>query len=339
MRAHERARSGERIVVASSQPQRVFALLDEYGCHATYGTRLPPPQSRSYGGVWILREALDRGFDWPALNIAVYSDHEIFGWHKKAAKVKKLPFAGTPIASVTELTAGDHVVHHKHGIGAYQGLTRLVIDNQEREYLLVRYLGDDRLYVPVDQIGLLHRYRGGPDASPKLSKMGGAEWESVKKRVCKSVQQLAEDLIDLYAKRLALPGHAFGPDSDWQQELEAAFPYTETVDQLRAIEETKADLESDRPMDRLICGDVGFGKTEVAIRAAFKAILGGKQAAILAPTTLLAHQHYQVFRERYSFDGTRCSFRRGTLCRRDTAGGRGRTGRRFAPDTPGWRTQ
>ncbi|MBM3266779.1 MAG: transcription-repair coupling factor [Candidatus Sericytochromatia bacterium] len=299
-RLAERSRGGERVVVASSQPQRVFALLDEYGCHATFGAQLPLPGGAKYGGVWIFREALDCGFEWPALNLAVYSDHEIFGWQKKAAKVKKIPFAGTPIASVTELRAGDHIVHHKHGIGVYQGLTRLTIDGQEKEYLLVRYLGDDRLYVPVDQVGLLHRYRGGAEVSPKLSKMGGAEWESVKKRVRKSIQQLAEDLIAIYAKRMALPGHAFGPDTDWQRELEDGFPYTETVDQLRAIEETKADLERPRPMDRLICGDVGFGKTEVAIRAAFKAVLGGKQAAILAPTTLLAHQHFQVFRERYA---------------------------------------
>lgn len=320
-RLAERSRSGERILVASSQPQRVFALLDEYNCHATFGARLPMPgrgpaeppapggrkndesagsRQHTYGGVWIFREALDGGFEWPGLGIAVYSDHEIFGWHKKTAKVKKVPFAGTPITTVAELKAGDHIVHGKHGIGIYQGLTRLVIDNQEKEYLLVRYLGDDRLYVPVDQIGLLHRYRGGAEISPKLSKMGGAEWENVKKRVRKTVQQLAEDLIALYARRMALPGHAFPADSDWQRELEDGFPYTETVDQLRAIEETKADLEAAKPMDRLICGDVGFGKTEVAIRAVFKAVLGGKQAAVLAPTTLLAHQHYQVFRERYS---------------------------------------
>ncbi|MBM3274567.1 MAG: DEAD/DEAH box helicase, partial [Candidatus Sericytochromatia bacterium] len=296
----DRSRSGDRVVVASSQPQRVFALLDEYGCHATFGARLPLPGGAAYGGVWIFREALDGGFEWPSLGLAVYSDHEIFGWHKKAAKVKKIPFAGTPIASVTELTVGVHVVHAKHGIGVYQGLARLVIDNQEKEYLQVKYLGDDRLYVPVDQIGLLHRYRGGQEVAPRLSKMGGAEWESVKKRVRKSIQQLAEDLIAIYAKRKALPGHGFPSDADWQRELEDGFPYTETVDQLRAIEETKADMEESRPMDRLICGDVGFGKTEVAIRATFKAVLGGKQAAVLAPTTLLAHQHFQVFRERYS---------------------------------------
>ncbi|MBI6546889.1 MAG: transcription-repair coupling factor [Cyanobacteria bacterium NC_groundwater_1444_Ag_S-0.65um_54_12] len=299
-----RSRSGQRIVIASSQPQRVFALLDEYGCHATFGAKLPPPKDKlrhAYGGVWIFRESLAAGFEWPALGLAVYSDYEIFGWQKKTIRSKKAAFAGTPITSIEDLRSGDYVVHAKHGIGRYQGLCRLCMDNQEKEYLLVHYQGEDRLYVPVDQVGLLHRYRSGGEASqPKLSKMGGAEWENVKKRVRKSIQTLAEDLIALYAKRAALPGYTFSPDTSWQRELEDAFPYQETVDQLRAIEETKADMELPRPMDRLICGDVGFGKTEVAIRAVFKAVVSGKQAAVLAPTTLLAQQHYQVFRERFS---------------------------------------
>ncbi len=297
-----RSRSGERVIIASAQPQRVFALLDEHNCHATVGAKLPPPAApdRYYGGVWIFRDALGAGFEWPALGISVFSDHEIFGWQKRSAKTKKIPFAGTPITNVAELKPGDFVVHHKHGIGRYHGLKRLVVDGQEREYLQVTYQGDDRLYVPVDQIGLLFRYRGGGEVGPKLSKMGGAEWDSVKNRVRKAIQTLAEDLIALYARRMALPGHACGPDTDWQRELEDAFAYQETVDQLRAIEETKADLEQPRPMDRLICGDVGFGKTEVAIRAAFKAAVGGKQVAILAPTTLLAQQHFQVFRERFA---------------------------------------
>ncbi len=297
-----RSRSGERVIIASAQPQRVFALLDEHNCHATVGAKLPPPAAadRYYGGVWIFREALGAGFEWPALGISVFSDHEIFGWQKRSARTKKVPFAGTPVTNVAELKPGDCVVHHKHGIGRYHGLKRLVVDGQEKEYLQVTYQGDDRLYVPVDQIGLLFRYRGGGEVAPKLSKMGGAEWDSVKNRVRKAIQALAEDLIALYARRMALPGHAFGPDTDWQRDLEDAFAYQETVDQLRAIEETKADLEQPRPMDRLICGDVGFGKTEVAIRAAFKAAVGGKQVAILAPTTLLAQQHFQVFRERFA---------------------------------------
>ncbi|MBU6428726.1 MAG: DEAD/DEAH box helicase, partial [Cyanobacteria bacterium REEB65] len=297
-----RSRAGERVVIASAQPQRVFALLDEHNCHATVGAKLPGPATgdRCYGGVWIFREALGAGFEWPALGISVFSDHEIFGWQKRSAKTKKVPFAGTPITNVAELRPGDFVVHSKHGIGRFGGLQRLSVDGQDKEYLLVSYQGDDRLYVPVDQVGLLFRYRGAGEVAPKLSKMGGAEWANVKNRVRKAIQALAEDLIALYARRMALPGHDFPTDTDWQRELEDAFAYTETVDQLRAIEETKADMELSRPMDRLICGDVGFGKTEVAIRAAFKAAVAGKQVVILAPTTLLAQQHYQVFRERFS---------------------------------------
>lgn len=297
-----RSRAGERVVIASNQPQRVFALLEEHGCHSTYGARLPGPGGAAYGGVWIFREGLGSGFEWPELKLAVYSDHEIFGWRKTSAgKAKARPKqAGTPITSLEQLRPGDLVVHAKHGIGRYQGLHRIVMDGQAKEFLLVLYQGDDRLYIPVDQTGLIHRYRGAGDGSPRLSKMGGAEWENVRNRVRKAVQAVAEDLLQIHARRAALPGHAFSADSAWQRELEDAFAYTETVDQLRAIEETKADMEVARPMDRLICGDVGFGKTEVAIRAAFKAAVGGKQVAILAPTTLLAHQHYQVFRERFA---------------------------------------
>ncbi|MEB3298418.1 MAG: transcription-repair coupling factor [Candidatus Sericytochromatia bacterium] len=297
-----RSRSGERVVIASNQPQRVFALLEEHGCHSTYGARLPGPGGAAYGGVWIFRESLGSGFEWPELRLAVYSDREIFGWRKTGGgKSRSRPKqAGTPITSLEQLRPGDLVVHAKHGIGRFQGLHRIVMDGTAKEFLLVLYQGDDRLYVPVEQTGQLHRYRSAGDGSPRLSKMGGTEWENVKNRVRKAVQAVAEDLLQIHARRAALPGHPFGPDSAWQQELEDGFPYTETVDQLRAIEETKADMEAARPMDRLICGDVGFGKTEVAIRAAFKAAVGGKQVAVLAPTTLLAHQHYQVFRERFA---------------------------------------
>ncbi len=193
------------------------------------------------------------------------------------------------------------MVHAKHGIGKYVGLTRLSVDNQEREYLALVYQNEDKLYVPADQVNLLHHYRGGTDGpAPKLHKMGGVEWNNTKSRVKKGLKELAEDLVKLYAARAHLEGYAYPPDTLWQREMEEAFPFTETIDQMKAIEETKRDMERTRPMDRLVCGDVGFGKTEVAIRAAFKAIMAGKQVAVLAPTTVLAQQHYQVFRERFA---------------------------------------
>ncbi|HEY9856229.1 MAG TPA: CarD family transcriptional regulator, partial [Stenomitos sp.] len=297
----EAVAEGRKVIIASTQPQRVAAILDERSVSASYGGHLPAP-TFPMGGIWIVRESLNAGFNWPGLGLMVLSDAELFGWQKRpgARAPKRQPYAGPQIANLSELKVGDYVVHTKHGIGQYLGLKRLTISNQEREYLLVQYQGEDRLYVPVEQLGLLHRYRGSHEAKPRVNKMGGADWENIKKRVKKSVQDLAEDLLKLYAHRAAQPGYAFPQDSVWQSEMEEAFPYTETPDQMRAIAETKSDMESRRPMDRLICGDVGFGKTEVALRAVFKSVMAGKQVAVLAPTTLLAHQHYQTLRERFA---------------------------------------
>ncbi len=294
------AKAGETLIIASVQPQRVFAILDERGAHATYGGRLPEPGA-PYGGTWIVRESLSSGFSWPDLGITLLTDHELFGWQKRPGRKEKRPAnAGAQIAAIGELVVGDYVVHAKHGIGQYQGMSRLEVNGLAREYLLITYRGDDKLYVPVDQIGLLHRYRGGADGAPRINKMGGADWANVKSRVKKAVQELAFDLLKLYAQRAALPGYAYPEDTVWQAEMEEAFPYDETPDQLRAISEVKRDMQAPRPMDRLICGDVGFGKTEVALRGIFKAVMSGKQVAVLAPTTLLAHQHYQVLRERFA---------------------------------------
>ena len=290
-----------RIVIASAQPQRVVALLDEHGIRASYGGHLPRPDF-PLGGIWVVRESLNQGLRWDAGQLWVLSDAELFGWQKRpgARTPKRTPYAGPAIAQLQELHEGDHVVHTKHGIGQYKGLTRLEINGQEREYLIIQYQGDDKLYVPAEQLTTLHRYRGSHDHKPRVHKMGGVEWENVKKRVRKSVQDLAEDLLKLYATRASRTGYAYPPDSPWQTEMEDAFPYSETPDQLRAIAEAKADLERDKPMDRLVCGDVGFGKTEVALRTIFKAAMAGKQVAFLAPTTLLAHQHFQTLRERFA---------------------------------------
>ena len=203
-----------------------------------------------------------------------------------------------------ELKAGDFVVHEQHGIGRYVELVQRTVNGADREYLVIEYAPSkrgqpgDRLFVPTDQLDQLSRYVGGE--SPTLHKMGGSDWQKTKARARKAVREIAAQLIQLYAARQASKGHAFGPDTPWQRELEDAFPYTETPDQLAAIDEVKRDMEQAVPMDRLICGDVGYGKTEIAVRAAFKAVQDGKQVAVLVPTTLLAQQHFNTFTERMS---------------------------------------
>ena len=197
-----------------------------------------------------------------------------------------------------DLKPGDFVVHQVHGVGRYEGMVARAIGGVERDYLLLAYRGSDQLYVPTDQVGVVRRYTGGD--SPSLSRMGGSEWQKTRNKVRAAVQDVAAELVILYRQRLATPGYAFSPDTPWQHEMEASFPHEETPDQLVAIAEVKADMERTTPMDRLVCGDVGYGKTEVAMRATFKAVQDGKQVAVLAPTTLLANQHGQTFRERFA---------------------------------------
>ena len=203
-----------------------------------------------------------------------------------------------PEVFFADVQAGDFVVHIEHGIGRFHGLIRMPVDGTEREYLQVEYAQGDQLYVPVHQADRLARYVGAGEAIPSLHRLGTAEWEQVKQRARRAVAEIADDLLELYAAREVVQGHAFSPDAAWQHELEASFPYVETEDQLVAIEAVKQDMEQARPMDRLICGDVGYGKTEVALRAAFKAIMDNKQVAILVPTTVLAQQHYTNFSRR-----------------------------------------
>lgn len=234
--------------------------------------------------------------------LVVLTDAEIFGRNarrrtRRRARTDKGNTAH--LDSFTDLKAGDYVVHVNHGIGQYKGVETLTIGGVHKDYLVVQYAGDDKLYVPTDQVDLLQKYIGMEEAPPKLYKLGGTEWARVKKRVKESVQEIADGLLKLYAEREAIQGYAFAADSAWQQEFEDAFPYEETDDQNRAIAEIKKDMERPRPMDRLLCGDVGYGKTEVAIRAAFKAVVDGKQVAVLVPTTILAQQHARTFEERF----------------------------------------
>jgi len=240
--------------------------------------------------------ALERGCILTGVKLAILAESDVTGRRRahRAPRPRKRDTAGF----FDGLKVGDHVVHHQHGVARYDGMVKRAIGGVERDYLLLAYKGDDKLYVPSDQIDAVRHYTGGD--SPSLSKLGGGDWTKTKARVKAEVQEVAQELVVLYQKRLHSPGHAYPQDTPWQRELEESFPYRETPDQLKAIEEVKADMESDRPMDRLVCGDVGFGKTEVALRAAFKAVQDGKQVAVLVPTTLLATQHFQTFSDRFA---------------------------------------
>jgi transcription-repair coupling factor (superfamily II helicase) len=237
------------------------------------------------------------GFTLPSAALALLTDHEIFvRYRRRRRRLKKS--GGLSLAELSALRVGDFVVHEDHGIGAYLGMRRLTLNGQETDCLEIGYAESDRLFVPVQQLGLVSRYSAEEGARPALHRLGSVAWQKTKARARKAIQDMAEGLIQAYAARRALPGHAFKPDTVWQRELEAAFPYEETPDQGTAIEDVKQDMEAPRPMDRLICGDVGYGKTEVAIRAAFKAVQDGLQVALLVPTTILAQQHFLTFRER-----------------------------------------
>ncbi len=252
-------------------------------------------------GIHFICGSLAEGFLFTARDQSefhIFSDGEIFGIRPPEIRHRKKLVVSSPEAQYADLQPGDYVVHVDHGIGIFVGLVMRTIDEIEREYLCIEYANQTQLFVPVYQADRVTRYVGADKKTPALSNLGTAEWHTVKAHVREAVVEVAQDLLDLYAKRSIVEGHAFSPDTPWQQELEASFPYVETEDQIRVLKEVKADMESPRPMDRLICGDVGYGKTEVALRAAFKCVVDGKQVAVLVPTTILAQQHYDTFRQR-----------------------------------------
>ena len=251
------------------------------------------------GKSFITLGSFVKGFEIPSIKLAVISDEELFG-RKKHGKVLRTFKEGAKVGHYGELKVGDFVVHVQHGIGKYLGIEHLKVGGVYRDYLNIQYFGQDKLYVPTDQVELIQKYVGAEGHRPKLHKLGGTDWQKVKGRVKESVQEMAKQLLELYASRETLEGHAFPPDDNLQELFEEAFPYTETPDQLKAIGDTKRDMQKPKPMDRLICGDVGYGKTEVALRAAFKAVRDSKQVAVLVPTTVLAQQHYKTFLERFA---------------------------------------
>ena len=248
------------------------------------------------GRITVISGELTAGFRFWNENWLLLTENDIFGMQKKRRLHTKN--SGAQLQYFSEIKAGDYVVHSVHGIGRYIGVENVLVDGVHRDYLLLAYAGDDKLYVPVEQVGMLHKYVGNEGQSPRLSKMGGADWKRVQSKARAAITELAEELLRLYAQRKIVPGHAFAEDTEWQRDFEERFPYEETPDQLKAIAEIKADMEKPEPMDRLLCGDVGYGKTEVAIRAAFKAVMDGKQVAVMVPTTVLAQQHFMTFKER-----------------------------------------
>jgi transcription-repair coupling factor (superfamily II helicase) len=284
-----------RVVVASRQAHRIRELLAEHGVVAAGGDALTAPPAP--GTVTIVDQPLTQGFSLG--DLVVVTDSEILGWRRRRSRPRWFR-DGARLASWTELVPGDLVVHIHHGIGVYRGLERLAMDGAARDYLRLEYAQGDALYVPTDQIALVQRYVGVDGDAPQIHRLGGTEWDREKRRVRERTREMARELLDLYAARERARGHAFGSDTPWQREMEEAFLYDETPDQRKAIEDVKRDMEAGRPMDRLVAGDVGYGKTEVALRAAFKAVMDGKQVAVLVPTTLLAQQHYTVFRERFA---------------------------------------
>ncbi len=258
-------------------------------------------EKKTARNIKIINGRVSNGFVLPSLNLVVLVDNDIIPRVKKKTRwSKKQKKDHEAITDFQELTPGDLVVHEQHGIGRYMGMRTLEVDGVKRDYLYIQYYGEDKLYLPVEQIDAIQKYvGGGEEKEPKIYSLGSQEWTRVKNRVKASVQELARELLSLYAARQAVEGYAFSPDHQWQKEFEDHFPYEETPDQLTAIEKVKEDMENPKPMDRLLCGDVGYGKTEVALRAAFKAVMDNKQVALLVPTTILAQQHYTTFLERF----------------------------------------
>ena len=289
-----------RILVLSASSTRAKRLakdLDEYGLSAFYSE--DEDREIKPGEIMTAYGAIHKGFFYPQIRFAVITEADIFG-DKKTHKKKKR-YNGKAIQSFSELSVGDYVVHENHGLGIYRGIEKIETDKVIKDYLKIEYAKDGVLYIPATGLSVLQKYSSAAEEGkrkPKLNKLGSPEWNKTKTRVRTEIKDIAEDLVKLYAKRQEKKGFCYGKDTVWQKEFEELFPYEETEDQLSAIEDTKRDMESTRIMDRLICGDVGYGKTEVAIRAAFKAVSEGKQVAYLVPTTILAQQHYNTFVQR-----------------------------------------
>lgn len=275
-----------------TEKQKVHIFCDNLGQR----DRLSELLDHDAVGVNLEVGIISSGFSFPEIDLVTLTDHQVFSRYFRRRRTRRFN-EGIALSSYSALSLGDFVVHIDFGIGKYAGLESLLVDQRRRECLKLLYLGGDKLYVPIEEFNRVHKFVG-KEGAPTLSRLGGTSWEKLKRRTKKAIQDMAQELIEIYAERKAKPGFAFSTDSVWQKELEASFIYEETPDQLSAIEAVKQDMEKEIPVDRLICGDVGYGKTEVAIRAAFKCMMDGKQVAVLVPTTILAQQHFVTFSER-----------------------------------------
>lgn len=291
-----RRKSGATVVVLASNRSRgenLAGTLNEKGIKCRY---IHDNAEFEKGEIVIVRGDAAKGYEYPDINFILISDREIFDAAKK--KSRRRMENTSRLKSYTDINVGDYVVHRSHGIGEYKGIKKMEVGGISKDYLYIAYRGTDSLYVPVDQLDMLYKYSGGTEKKLRLNKLGGTEWDKTKQKVKSATGEMAKQLVSLYAKRAHTKGHAFSEDTPWQRDFEDTFIYQETEDQLRSIEEVKKDMESDKPMDRLLCGDVGYGKTEVALRAAFKAAIDSKQVAYLCPTTILAMQQYETFSKR-----------------------------------------
>ena len=287
----QHTRKSERMVIVSRQAARLQELWSEITTHSQVNSIAPAFIEGSLTEGWIMTQP-----SCPPLHLL--TDGEIFGWRRPEPRQRHRALAEAPEAAYTDLGVGSWVVHVDHGVGHFLGLVNRAVDGVDRDYLTIEYAEGDQLYVPVHQADRVSKYIGSDKRSPSPTRLGSLEWRNVKSRVKEAVEEVAEDLLELYSQRQISVGHAFSADTPWQEDLETSFPYIETEDQIRVLSDVKQDMESHQPMDRLVCGDVGYGKTEVALRAAFKAVMDGKQVAMLVPTTVLAQQHYNTFRER-----------------------------------------
>ena len=291
------------VTVLAGDLRRAGVLKGFFESHGLQAPVIEPLTERPRAGTCVITTgALSAGMEFPLLKSVLLTDSQLVRVRESAAgRKKKLPGNQQKLTSYTDLTVGDLVVHERHGIGRFSGIVKMTVDGFEKDYMKISYAGTDCLYVPCTQLDLVSKYigAGGEDRPVKLSKMGGAEWARSRSRAKAAAKDLAKGLLQLYAERQRVPGHAFSPDSEWQRQFEENFSYTETDDQLRSVAEIKADMEKSAPMDRLLCGDVGYGKTEVALRAVMKCLLDGRQAALLCPTTVLARQHFQTAEQRF----------------------------------------
>lgn len=289
-------KNGYRVVIVTASRTRAARLTEDirqYDIEAFTSSDMDRILAK--GEIMVVSGNIHKGFEYPYLKFAVMTESDIFGKQKRRRKKKRTQYSGEKIQSFTDLNIGDYVVHENHGLGVYRGIEKIEVDKVAKDYIKIEYAAGGNLYLPATQLDMIQKYSGSDARKPKLNKLGTQEWNKTKAKVRGAVKDMAQELVKLYAVRQEKEGYVYGPDTVWQKEFEELFPYEETEDQLTAIEDTKKDMESTKIMDRLICGDVGYGKTEVAIRAAFKAVQEGKQVAFLVPTTILAQQHYNTF--------------------------------------------